>query len=171
MVLAWVAATPVGSCVAWHGVAGGLELALWCDARSVEASATLGVFCRRFGVPLIDGGTVRLPRIVGLSRALDLILTGRAVDAIEAERIGLANRVVPDGTSRAAAIALAHELSALPQTCLRNDRRSAYEQCGLTFDAALANEFALGMHTLEHGEAQAGAARFSAGAGRHGGAT
>ena len=162
---------PVVAAVSGYAVAGGLELALWCDLRIVEASATLGVFCRRFGVPLIDGGTVRLPRIVGLSRALDLILTGRAVDAIEAERIGLANRVVPDGTSRAAAIALAHELSALPQTCLRNDRRSAYEQCGLTFDAALANEFALGMHTLEHGEAQAGAARFSAGAGRHGGAT
>ena len=162
---------PVIAAVSGYAVAGGLELALWCDLRIVEASATLGVFCRRFGVPLIDGGTVRLPRLVGLSRALDLILTGRAVDAVEAERIGLANRVVPDGTSRAAAIALAHELAALPQTCLRNDRRSAYEQHGLTLDEALANEFALGMRTLEHGEAQAGAARFAAGAGRHGGVT
>lgn len=159
---------PVIAAISGYAVAGGLELALWCDLRIVEESATLGVFCRRFGVPLIDGGTVRLPRLIGLSHALDLILTGRAVSANEALRIGLANRVVADGTSRAAAIALAHELAALPQACLRNDRRSAYEQFGLTIDEALANEFALGMRTLEDDEATAGAARFVAGAGRHG---
>lgn len=159
---------PVIAAISGYAVAGGLELALWCDLRVIEASATLGVFCRRFGVPLIDGGTVRLPRLIGLSRALDLILTGRAVRADEAERIGLANRVVPDGTARAAAIGLAHELAALPQACLRSDRRSAYEQSGLTMDEALAREFALGMRTIEAGEALAGASRFAAGAGRHG---
>jgi enoyl-CoA hydratase len=159
---------PVIAAISGFAVAGGLELALWCDLRVVEESATLGVFCRRFGVPLIDGGTVRLPRLIGLSHALDLILTGRAVSANEALRIGLANRVVADGTCRAAAIALAHELAALPQTCLRNDRRSAYEQIGMTIEDALANEFALGMRTLEDDEATAGAARFVAGAGRHG---
>lgn len=159
---------PVIAAISGYAVAGGLELALWCDLRVVEASATLGVFCRRFGVPLIDGGTIRLPRLIGLSRALDLILTGRAVGAVEAERIGLANRVVPDGTARAAAVALAHELAALPQDCLRSDRRSAYEQSGMTIEAALANEFALGMRTIEHGGALDGAARFAAGEGRHG---
>jgi len=162
---------PVIAAISGYAVAGGLELALWCDLRIVEASATLGVFCRRFGVPLIDGGTVRLPRLIGLSRALDLILTGRAVAADEAERIGLANRIVADGTARAAAVALAHELAALPQTCLRSDRRSAYEQSALTLDDALANEFALGMRTLEQADALAGAARFAAGGGRHGGLT
>jgi len=159
---------PVVAAISGYAVAGGLELALWCDLRVVEASSTLGVFCRRFGVPLIDGGTVRLPRLIGLSRALDLILTGRAVRADEAERIGLANRVVPDGTARAAAIALAHDLAGLPQACLRSDRRSAYEQSGLTLDEALTHEFALGMRTIEDGEALAGASRFAAGAGRHG---
>ncbi len=159
---------PVIAAISGFAVAGGLELALWCDLRVVEASATLGVFCRRFGVPLIDGGTVRLPRLIGLSHALDLILTGRPVQADEALRIGLANRVVPEGQACAAAIALAHELAALPQACLRSDRRSAYEQSGLTIEAALANEFALGMRTLAGGEATAGAARFAAGAGRHG---
>lgn len=159
---------PVVAAISGYAVAGGLELALWCDLRIVEQTATLGVFCRRFGVPLIDGGTVRLPRLIGLSHALDLILTGRAVTAEEAMRIGLANRIVPDGNSRAAAVALAQELAALPQTCLRNDRRSAYEQSGLTIDEALANEFALGMRTLEDDEAIAGATRFAAGAGRHG---
>ncbi len=161
---------PVIAAISGYAVAGGLELALWCDLRVVEETATLGVFCRRFGVPLIDGGTVRLPRIVGMSRALDLILTGRPVDAHEAERIGLANRVVPAGTARSAAVALAHELAALPQTCLRNDRRSVYEQSGLDLEAALANEFALGMSTLASPEASEGPARFTAGAGRHGGA-
>jgi len=159
---------PVIAAVSGYAVAGGLELALWCDLRIVEASATLGVFCRRFGVPLIDGGTVRLPRLIGLSRALDLILTGRAVNAEEAERIGLANRVVAHGQARGTAIALAHELAALPQACLRSDRRSAYEQEGLTLEQALANEFALGLRTLEAGEGYAGAARFASGAGRHG---
>lgn len=159
---------PVIAAISGFAVAGGLELALWCDLRVVEESATLGVFCRRFGVPLIDGGTVRLPRLIGMSHALDLILTGRPVTAEEALRMGLANRVVPHGASRAAAVALGHELAALPQTCLRSDRRSAYEQSGLTIDEALANEFALGMRTLAGDEALAGAARFAAGAGRHG---
>jgi len=160
---------PVIAAVAGHAVAGGAELALWCDLRVFEHSAVFGIFCRRFGVPLIDGGTVRLPRLIGLSRALDLILTGRPVDAQEALAIGLANRVVPDGTARSAAIALATELSQLPQTCLRNDRLSAYEQSGLPIDDALAREFAFGMATIESGESWDGAARFSAGAGRHGG--
>lgn len=159
---------PVIAAISGYAVAGGLELALWCDLRIVEASSTLGVFCRRFGVPLIDGGTVRLPRLIGLSRALDLILTGRAVRADEAERIGLANRVVADGTAREAAMTLARELAALPQTCLRSDRQSAYEQYGLTLDEALAHEFSLGMRTIEAGGAFDGAARFAAGAGRHG---
>ncbi|MCL4183200.1 MAG: crotonase/enoyl-CoA hydratase family protein [Burkholderiaceae bacterium] len=159
---------PVIAAISGYAVAGGLELALWCDLRVVETSATLGVFCRRFGVPLIDGGTVRLPRLIGLSHALDLILTGRAVGADEAQRIGLANRVVPDGAARAAAIALAHELAALPQTCLRSDRRSTYEQYDLTLHEALAREFALGLRTIEDGEAFTGAARFAAGEGRHG---
>lgn len=159
---------PVVAAVSGFAVAGGLELALWCDLRVVEQSATLGVFCRRFGVPLIDGGTVRLPRLIGLSHALDLILTGRPVAADEALRIGLANRVVPHGASRAAAVALAHALAGLPQTCLRSDRRSTYEQSGLTIDEALAHEFALGMRTLADGESLAGASRFAAGAGRHG---
>ena len=162
---------PVIAAISGYAVAGGLELALWCDLRIVEASATLGVFCRRFGVPLIDGGTVRLPRLIGLSRALDLILTGRAVAADEAERIGLANRIVADGTAREAAVALAHELATLPQTCLRSDRRSAYEQFALSLDDALAHEFALGMRTLEQADALAGAARFASGGGRHGGLT
>jgi enoyl-CoA hydratase len=153
--------------VAGHAVAGGLELALWCDLRVVEEDAVLGVFCRRWGVPLIDGGTVRLPRVVGLGRALDLILTGRPVDAEEALAIGLANRVVPSGTARAAAEALAAELAAFPQLCMRHDRRSAYEQHDLDLDAALANELRHGMVALER-EALGGAARFAAGEGRHG---
>ena len=160
---------PVVAAISGHAVAGGLELALWCDLRIVERSAVLGVFCRRFGVPLIDGGTVRLPRLIGLSRALDLILTGRAISADEAQAMGLANRVVDDGQALAAAKALAHELAALPQACMRNDRRSAYEQFGMTLDEALRNEFALGLRTIASGETDAGAARFAAGAGRHGG--
>jgi enoyl-CoA hydratase len=159
---------PVIAAVSGHAVAGGAELALWCDLRVFERSAVFGIFCRRFGVPLIDGGTVRLPRLIGLSRALDLILTGRAVDADEALAIGLANRVVPDGTARDAAVALAHELARLPQTCLRNDRLSAYEQAGLPLGDALSNEFARGLATLDSGEWLQGAARFTAGAGRHG---
>jgi enoyl-CoA hydratase len=158
---------PVIAAIAGHAVAGGLELALWCDLRIAEEDAVLGVFCRRWGVPLIDGGTVRLPRIVGLGRALDLILTGRPVDAEEAREIGLVNRVVPRGASRAAAEALAAELARFPQLCMRHDRLSAYEQHDLPLDAALANELRHGQVALER-ETRAGAARFADGAGRHG---
>lgn len=157
---------PVIAAIDGHAVAGGLELALWCDLRIVAADAVLGVFCRRWGVPLIDGGTVRLPRIVGLGRALDLILTGRAVGADEALAIGLATRVVATGTVRAEAEALAAELAALPQACLRSDRRSVYDAFGLDERAALTQEFAHGQAVL--GAAVDGVARFSAGAGRHG---
>jgi enoyl-CoA hydratase len=157
---------PVIAAVAGHAVAGGLELALWCDLRVVEEDAVMGVFCRRWGVPLIDGGTVRLPRLIGLSRALDLILTGRAVGAEEALAFGLANRVVPPGEARAAAEALAAEIARFPQTCLRGDRRSAHEGLGLSVREAMANEFAIGLGALE--EARSGAERFSAGHGRHG---
>lgn len=159
---------PVIAAISGHAVAGGLELALWCDLRVVERSAVLGVFCRRFGVPLIDGGTVRLPRLIGLSRALDLILTGRAVAADEALAMGLANRVVDDGHALQAAVELAQQLATLPQTCLRNDRRSAYEQFGMNLDGALANEFALGLQTLASGEASRGASLFESGMGRSG---
>lgn len=159
---------PVIAAVSGHAVAGGAELALWCDLRVFERSAIFGIFCRRFGVPLIDGGTVRLPRLIGLSRALDLILTGRPVGADEALAMGLANRVVPDGSARDAAVALAHELARFPQTCLRNDRLSAYDQAGLPLADALAAEFERGLSTLESGEWLAGADRFAGGAGRHG---
>ena len=159
---------PVIAAVAGYAVAGGLELALWCDQRVVEEDAVLGVFCRRWGVPLVDGGTVRLPRLIGLSRALDLILTGRPVDAREAEQIGLANRVVPRGQSRAAAEALAAEIAAFPPRCVLSDRRSAYEADAPALEAALAREFALGLETIASGETQAGAGRFAAGEGRHG---
>jgi enoyl-CoA hydratase len=158
---------PVIAAVAGHAVAGGLELALWCDLRVVEEDAVLGVFCRRWGVPLIDGGTVRLPRIVGLGRALDLILTGPPLDAAEAHRIGLADRVVPPGEARAAAETLAAEIASFPQECLRNDRMSAYESLGRTTDEALAVEYQHGMVSLAAG-ARDGAARFAAGEGRHG---
>ncbi len=158
---------PIIAAIAGHAVAGGLELALWCDLRIVEQDAVLGVFCRRWGVPLIDGGTVRLPRIVGLGRALDLILTGRPVDAEEALAIGLANRVVPTGTARAEAEALAAQLAAFPQLCMRHDRLSAYEQHDLALEQALANELEHGQVALAH-EALAGATRFARGAGRHG---
>ena len=133
-----------------------------------DESAVFGVFCRRFGVPLIDGGTLRLPRLIGMSRALDLILTGRAVEAGEAQAMGLANRLVPAGEALAAAQTLAAQLAAFPQACLRGDRRSAYEQWGLDEPAALANEFAHGLATLQSGETLAGAGRFAQGAGRHG---
>jgi enoyl-CoA hydratase len=158
---------PVIAAISGYAVAGGLELALWCDLRVTEQDAILGVFCRRWGVPLIDGGTVRLPRLIGLSRALDLILTGRPVDASEALSLGLVNRVVPTGTSRQAAEALALELAHFPQICLRGDRLSAYEQFDLTLDEALANEFQHGWNALKT-EASAGAQRFADGAGRHG---
>jgi enoyl-CoA hydratase len=157
---------PVVAAISGHAVAGGLELALWCDLRVVESDAVLGVFCRRWGVPLIDGGTVRLPRIVGLGRALDMILTGRAVAADEAYAMGLATRVVAPGTARAEAEALAATLAALPQDCLRSDRRSVYDALGLDEAAALASEFAHGQQVLAG--AMQGAARFTSGAGRHG---
>jgi len=159
---------PTIAAVSGHAVAGGLELALWCDLRVVEEDAVLGVFCRRWGVPLVDGGTVRLPRLIGLSRALDLILTGRPVDAREAERIGLANRVVPPGQARAAAEALAAEIAAFPARCVVSDRRSAYEGAGADLETALAREFALGKATVDSGESREGAARFADGSGRHG---
>jgi enoyl-CoA hydratase len=159
---------PVIAAIAGHAVAGGLELALWCDLRIAEEDAVLGVFSRRFGVPLIDGGTVRLTRLIGMGRALDLILTGRAVSAAEALAIGLVNRVVAKGEARAAAEALAHELAGLPQHCLRSDRLSAYEQWGMPLRQALAREFDLGAATLATGETAAGAAAFAAGKGRGG---
>ena len=157
---------PVIAAIAGHAVAGGLELALWCDLRIAEDTAILGVFCRRFGVPLIDGGTIRLPRLIGLSRALDLILTGRAVKADEALAIGLVNRVVPAGESRRAAEMLAHELAELPQAAMLGDRKSAYLQHDLPLDAALMQELAFGSTAMA--EAGQGAARFASGAGRHG---
>ena len=158
---------PVIAAVEGHAVAGGLELALWCDLRVVDPTAVFGVYCRRWGVPLIDGGTVRLPRLVGHSAALDMILTGRAVDAQEALGMHLANRLVPAGQALAAAQQLARELAALPQVCLRSDRLSSYDQSGLDVPHALAREWEHGMPALA-AEAVEGAGRFSAGAGRHG---
>ena len=159
---------PVIAAVEGHAVAGGLELALWCDLRVAGSTATFGVYCRRFGVPLIDGGTVRLPRLIGESRALDLILTGRAVAAEEALMLGLANRVVPAGEALAAAIEIATQIAAFPQQCMRNDRASVAAQHGLPLRDALAQEFALGLHTLKSGETVSGAQRFASGIGRHG---
>jgi enoyl-CoA hydratase len=152
---------PVIAAVSGHAVAGGLELAIWCDLRVAAQDAVFGVFCRRWGVPLIDGGTVRLPRLIGAGRAMDLILTGREVRADEALAIGLADRVVPAGTEREAAEQLAREIAGLPQTCLRNDRLSAREAEGLTEEEALANEFRHGMQTLR-AEGLPGAAAFRA---------
>jgi enoyl-CoA hydratase len=160
-------AKPVIAAVAGYAVAGGLELALWCDLRVVEETATFGVFCRRWGVPLIDGGTVRLPRLIGHSRALDLILTGRPVGAAEALAIGLANRVVAAGEARGAAEGLAAEIARFPQATMNSDRRSSYEQWDLELDAAISRELELGAVNL--GSAQAGAARFADGKGRGGG--
>ena len=159
---------PVIAAISGHAVAGGLELALWCDLRVVEQSAVMGVFCRRWGVPLIDGGTIRLPRLIGHSRAMDLILTGRPIAAEEALQMGLANRVVADGTVLEAALELAGQLSRFPQNCLRSDRLSAYEQWALPLEEALANEFRRGMEVIESRETLEGASRFAAGAGRHG---
>ncbi|HEV8482407.1 MAG TPA: crotonase/enoyl-CoA hydratase family protein [Blastocatellia bacterium] len=158
---------PVIAAIAGHAVAGGLELALWCDLRVMEEDAILGIFCRRWGVPLIDGGTIRLPRLIGLSRALDLILTGRPVDATEALSIGLVNRVVPKDTAREAAEGLGRQLARFPQVCMRGDRLSAYQQFDLSFNEALANEFNHGLRALK-AEAVKGAERFAQGAGRHG---
>ena len=158
---------PVIAAVEGYAVAGGLELALWCDLRVASESARFGVFCRRWGVPLIDGGTVRLPRLIGHSRALDMILTGREVGAREAYDWGLANRLAPEGQAMAEAKALAEQLARFPQTCLRSDRRSSYEQWGLDVAAALVNEGKRGAPALQQ-ESRAGAARFAAGKGRGG---
>jgi enoyl-CoA hydratase len=160
---------PVIAAIEGPAVAGGMELALWCDLRIAAHSAVFGVFNRRFGVPLIDLGTIRLPRIVGHGRALELIVTGRAIGAEEALRIGLVNEVTEDGRALARALALAQTLSGFPQTAMRNDRMSAIEQWGLSAPAAIANEVAWGLKTLASGEASAGSARFKGGAGRHGG--
>lgn len=159
---------PVIAAIEGYAVAGGAELALWCDLRVMAEGSTFGIFCRRFGVPLIDLGTVRLPRLIGHSRAMDLILTGRPVDAVEAERIGLANRVAPKGKALEVALALAASLSKFPQQCLRNDRRSALEQWGLAERDAMLNEFRIGLDTIASGESYDGAARFSGGEGRGG---
>lgn len=159
---------PVIAAIEGHAVAGGMELALWCDLRVMADDAIFGIYCRRFGVPLVDGGTLRLPRLIGQSRAMDLILTGRPVDAAEAERMGLANRVVATGTALEAAITLAKEISRFPQTCMRNDRLSMLQQWGLDNDAALQNETRIGHETMNSGETLAGATRFSDGEGRHG---
>ena len=159
---------PVIAAIEGHAVAGGLELALWCDLRVVADDAVLGVFCRRFGVPLIDLGTIRLPRLIGHSRAMDLILTGRAVPAEEAAQIGLANRVVPSGQALEAAIELAEQIAAHPQRCMRGDRRSAIEQWGISEGDAMRNELRIGVDTIESGETVSGAQRFRDGAGRHG---
>lgn len=160
-------AKPVIAAVEGYAVAGGLELALWCDLRVASETAKFGVFCRRWGVPLIDGGTVRLPRLIGQSRALDMILTGREVGAAEALEWGLANRVVPEGRALAEARALAELLAKFPQTCMRSDRRSSYEQWAFDLPAALVNEARHGMPALQ-AESRRGAARFAAGKGRGG---
>jgi enoyl-CoA hydratase len=159
---------PVIAAVEGHAVAGGLEVAAWCDLRVAAEGAIFGVFCRRFGVPLIDLGTVRLPRLIGQSRAMDLILTGRPVEAEEALAIGLANRLAPRGGALAAALELAGQISKFPQMCLRNDRLSALGQWSLDWDAAQAFEVELGMQTLRSGQSREGAARFAAGEGRGG---
>lgn len=159
---------PVVAAVAGYAVAGGLELALLCDLRVAEKDAIFGVFCRRWGVPLIDGGTVRLPRLIGLSRALDMILTGRPVEAPEALQMGLVNRVVEKGKALEEALELASQISRFPQVCLRSDRLSAYQGMDLPFSEAMRNEFSLGMKTIQSGESLTGACRFVAGHGRHG---
>jgi enoyl-CoA hydratase/carnithine racemase len=159
---------PVVAAVEGYAVGGGFELALWCDLRVVASDAVFGVFNRRFGVPLVDMGTVRLPRLIGHGRAMDLILTGRGVTGEEAFDIGLANRLVEPGGALDAAMELARELARFPQACLRNDRQSAIEQWGMTFEDAMRNEFRHGMESIGAGETAAGAERFAAGAGRHG---
>jgi len=161
---------PVIAAVEGFAVAGGIELALWCDLRVAAEDAVFGVFCRRFGVPLCDLGTIRLPRILGHGRAMDLILTGRAVGGPEAGQMGLANRVVPPGQALAASLALAHQLAALPQICLRSDRMSALEQWGMSEEAAAINEARRGREVVRSGETLEGAARFAGGAGRGGAA-
>ncbi len=159
---------PVLAAVEGHAVAGGLELACWCDLRVAATDAVFGVYCRRWGVPLVDGGTVRLPRLIGQSHALDLILTGRGVSGDEALRMGLANRLTEPGDALAAAIELGHQLAAFPQRCLRSDRESSVRQWDLDLDAALAAETELGLEVIRSGETAEGATRFAGGAGRHG---
>jgi enoyl-CoA hydratase len=159
---------PVVAAVEGHAVAGGLELACWCDLRVAARDAVFGVYCRRFGVPLVDLGTIRLPRLIGHSHALDLILTGRGVSGDEALRMGLANRLVEHGGALQAALQLARELAALPQTCMRSDRLSSYEQWSLPMSEAVRNEFRRGLSVIESGETVAGAQRFASGQGRHG---
>jgi len=163
-----VLSKPVIAAVAGYAVAGGMELALWCDMRVMEETAVMGIFCRRWGVPLVDGGTVRLPRLIGMSRAMDLILTGRPVDGKEAFDIGLANRLVKEGEALSAATQLAQQLCAFPQLCMRNDRLSMYEQWNQDIPTALLNEFRKGMQTVQSGETFKGASRFASGKGRHG---
>lgn len=160
---------PVIAAVEGYAVAGGIELALWCDLRVAAEGSTFGVYCRRFGVPLVDLGTVRLPRLIGHSRAMDLILTGRSVGAEEALDIGLANRLAPKGEALSLAKALAHEIAALPQACMRNDRLSTIEQWDLNEDEAMRNEIRRGLATISSGETLSGAAAFAGGAGRSGG--
>jgi len=159
---------PVIAAVEGYAVAGGLELALWCDMRVAARDAVFGVFCRRFGVPLVDLGTVRLPRLIGHSHALDLILTGRGVSGEEALRMGLANRLVERGQALEAALELARSLAKLPQACMRSDRLSSYEQWSMPIAEAIRNEFRRGMQVIESGETVAGAKRFAGGEGRHG---
>lgn len=159
---------PVLAAVEGYAVAGGLELALWCDLRVAADDAVFGVYCRRWGVPLVDGGTIRLPRLVGHSHALDMILTGRGVSGEEAKTMGLANRLTAPGHALPAATELAHQIAAFPQLCLRNDRTSSYQQWGRTLDDALANEYELGLAVIQSGETREGATRFAQGEGRHG---
>jgi len=159
---------PVIGAISGHAVAGGMELALWCDMRVMEEDAVFGVFCRRFGVPLVDGGTVRLPRLIGMSNAMDLILTGRPVDAVEAKQMGLANRVVQPGESRKASEELAAQIASFPQACMRSDRMGVYEQWDQSLQNALTNEFHRGVAVVETGETLNGADLFSKGKGRHG---
>lgn len=161
---------PVIAAVEGFAVAGGLELAIWCDLRVAAEDAVFGVYCRRWGVPLVDGGTIRLPRLIGHSHALDLILTGRGVSGEEAQRMGLANRVVPRGEALSAAVELARQIAVNPQLCMRSDRQSSYEQWDLSLHDALANETKHGLGVISSGETREGAARFAAGAGRHGSA-
>jgi enoyl-CoA hydratase len=159
---------PVIAAVEGYAVAGGLELAVMCDLRVAAEDAVFGVFCRRWGVPLVDGGTVRLPRLIGQSHALDLILTGRGVSGEEARMMGLANRIVPTGTALEAAVELAQQIAAFPQRCLSSDRRSSFEQWDLPLAEALANETRHGLEVIRSGETVEGAARFASGHGRHG---
>ena len=159
---------PVIAAVEGFAVAGGLELALWCDLRVAASDAVFGVFCRRWGVPLVDGGTIRLPRLIGHSHAMDMILTGRGVEGEEAARMGLVNRMVEPGSALDAAVSLAVELTSLPQLCLRSDRQSAYAQWGRSMDDALMYETEVGLVTIRSGETREGATRFAEGAGRHG---